>query len=197
MCRWEPYDSSNSSVRALSHQTGTFGSRGAHKTQKTRSRELSAGQSHHMGLCAHICTSKFAAGSPTTAAAAAGKHSCTELAPFARCEAYKTQKIRRGTVCVTISSHGREAEAVAVQHNACCRDTVKRSNGFNIIRSRACLISACLASTGGALYVFSQELRRRGGLHNRMHTKKCVGVYEGTTHQDATQSFCVGVYESN
>jgi len=38
---------------------------GAHKTHKTRSRALSAGQSHHMGLYAHICTSKCAAGSPT------------------------------------------------------------------------------------------------------------------------------------
>jgi len=48
--------------------------RGAHKTQKTRSRALFAGQPHHMGLYAHICTSKCAAGSPTTAAAAAREH---------------------------------------------------------------------------------------------------------------------------
>jgi len=40
---------------------------GAHKTQKTRSRALSAGQPHHMGLYAHICTSECAAGSPTPA----------------------------------------------------------------------------------------------------------------------------------
>jgi len=39
--------------------------RGAHKTHKTRSRALSAGQSHHMGLYAHICTSKCATGCPT------------------------------------------------------------------------------------------------------------------------------------
>ena len=39
-----------------------------HKTQKTRSRALSAGQSHHMGLYAHICTSKCAVGGATTAA---------------------------------------------------------------------------------------------------------------------------------
>jgi len=38
---------------------------GAHMTHKTRSRALSAGQSHHMGLYAHICTSKCAAGCPT------------------------------------------------------------------------------------------------------------------------------------
>jgi len=57
---------------------------------------------------------------------------------------------------------------------ACCRDTVTRSNGFNIIRSRDRPISTHLASTGGALHVYSQEQRRRGG----------------TTQQDATQSFC-------
>jgi len=57
---------------------------------------------------------------------------------------------------------------------ACCRDTVTRSNGFKIIRSKARPISTHLASTGGALYVYSQEQRRRGG----------------TTQQDATQSFC-------
>ena len=57
---------------------------------------------------------------------------------------------------------------------ACCRDTVTRSNGFKIIRSKARPISSHLASTGGALYVYSQEQRRRGG----------------TTQQDATQSFC-------
>jgi len=55
---------------------------GAHKTQKTRSRALSAGQPHHMGLYAHICTSKCAAGSPTPAAAAAGELFCTEWALF-------------------------------------------------------------------------------------------------------------------
>jgi len=56
----------------------------------------------------------------------------------------------------------------------CCRDTVTRSNGFTIIMSRARLISTHLASTDGALHVYSQEQRRRGG----------------TTQQDATQSFC-------
>jgi len=55
----------------------------------------------------------------------------------------------------------------------CCRDTVTRSNGFKVIRSRARLISTHLAS-GDALHVYSQEQRRRGG----------------TTQQDATQSFC-------
>jgi len=43
-----------------------------------------------------------------------------------------------------------------------------------IIRSRARPINTHLASTGGALHVYSQEQRRRGG----------------TTQQDATQSFC-------
>jgi len=57
---------------------------------------------------------------------------------------------------------------------ACCRDTVTRSNGFKIIRSKARPISTHLASTGGALHVYSQEKRGRGG----------------TTQQDATQSFC-------
>jgi len=57
---------------------------------------------------------------------------------------------------------------------ACCRDTVTRSNGFKIIRSKARPISTHLASTGGALYVYSQEKRRRWG----------------TTQQVATQSFC-------
>ena len=42
---------------------------------------------------------------------------------------------------------------------AYCRDTVTRSNGFTIIRSRTRPISACLASTGGALHVYSQEQR--------------------------------------
>ena len=39
--------------------------RGVHKTHKTRSRALSAGHPHHVGLYAHICTSKCAAGCPT------------------------------------------------------------------------------------------------------------------------------------
>ena len=56
---------------------------------------------------------------------------------------------------------------------ACCRDTVTRSNGFKIIRSRARPISTHLASAGGVLHVYSQEQRRRGG----------------TKQQDA-QSFC-------
>ena len=58
---------------------------------------------------------------------------------------------------------------------AFCRDTVTCSNRFNIITNRVCPISACLASTGGALYVSSQVLRRRWGLHNRMNTKKMCG----------------------
>ena len=37
-----------------------------------------------------------------------------------------------------------------------------RSNGFTIIRSRARPISTCLASTSGALHVYSQVQRRRG-----------------------------------
>jgi len=57
---------------------------------------------------------------------------------------------------------------------ACCRDTVTRSNGFKIIRSRALPVSTHLASTDGALHVYSQNQRRRGG----------------TTQQDATQSVC-------
>jgi len=47
-------------------------------------------------------------------------------------------------------------------------------NGFNIIRIIARPISTPLASTGGALHVYSQVKRCRGG----------------TTQQDATQSFC-------
>ena len=57
---------------------------------------------------------------------------------------------------------------------ACCRDTVTRSNGFKIIWRKARPISTHLASTSGALHVYSQEQRRRGK----------------TTQQDATQSFC-------
>ena len=49
-----------------------------------------------------------------------------------------------------------------------------RSNGFKIIRSSVRQINTHLASTGGALHVYSHEQRRRGG----------------TTQQDATQSFC-------
>ena len=49
-----------------------------------------------------------------------------------------------------------------------------RSNGFKIIRSRARPINTHLASMGGALHVYSQDQRRRGG----------------TPQQDATQSFC-------
>ena len=45
-----------------------------------------------MGLYAHICTSKCAAGSPTPAAAAEREHFCTELALFAGCRAHKTPK---------------------------------------------------------------------------------------------------------
>jgi len=56
---------------------------------------------------------------------------------------------------------------------ACCRDTVTRSNGFKIIRSRGRPINTHQASTGGALHVNSQEKRRRGG----------------TTQQDQ-RSFC-------
>jgi len=51
---------------------------------------------------------------------------------------------------------------------------VTRSNGFKIIRSRARPINTHLASMGGALHVYSQDQRRRGG----------------TPQQDATQSFC-------
>jgi len=48
--------------------------RRAHKMQKSCRRALSAGQSYHMGLYAHICTSKCAAGSPTATAAKAREH---------------------------------------------------------------------------------------------------------------------------
>jgi len=78
---------------------------GAHKTQKTRSRALSAGQCYHMGLYAHICTSKCASGSPTSAAAAEREHSCTELALFAGCGGHKTQKTCSRTLSAGQSHH--------------------------------------------------------------------------------------------
>jgi len=74
MCRWEPYDSSSSSRRAPLHCIGTFCGLWGAQDAKTRSRALSAEQSDHMGLYAHISTSKCAAGSPATAAAAAREY---------------------------------------------------------------------------------------------------------------------------
>jgi len=79
-------------------------SRGAHKTQKTRSRALFTGQWHHMVLYAHICTSEYA-GSPTPATTAAGKHFCTELALFAGCGVHKTQKTRSRALSAEQSHH--------------------------------------------------------------------------------------------
>jgi len=79
--------------------------RGEHKTKQTCSRALSAGQSHHMGLYAHICTSKCAAGSPTPAAAAAGEHFCTESALFAGRGAHKMQKTRSRALSAGQSHH--------------------------------------------------------------------------------------------
>jgi len=103
----------------LGTELALLAGRGAHKTQKTRSRALSAGHYHHMVLCAHICTSKCAAGSPTTAAAAAGEHFGSELALFAGCGAHKTQKnTQQGTVCGTTSSHG---PLCSYLHFAMCR----------------------------------------------------------------------------
>ena len=81
---------------------------------------------------------------------------------------------------------------VRISHRklACCRDTVTRSNGFNIIRNRAYVIIACLASTGS----YSQELRRRGGLHNRMNTKKILWVYTRVQHVRMQHRVFVWVY---
>jgi len=77
------------------------------RRQKTRSRALSAAHSHRMGLCAHICTSKCAAGSPATAAAAAHEHFCTELALFCGLwGAQDAKNTQQGTVCGTVSSRG-------------------------------------------------------------------------------------------
>jgi len=53
----------------LSTELALLADCGAHKTQQIRSKAMSAGQSHHMGLYAYICTSKCAVGSPTPAAA--------------------------------------------------------------------------------------------------------------------------------
>ena len=111
--------------------------RGAHKTQKTRNRALSAGQSHHMGLYAHIYTSKCAAGSPTPAAAAAREHFCTELALFCGLWAHRTQKTRSRAlsagkshrvglyahICTSKCAAGSPATAAAAarEHYGCAR----------------------------------------------------------------------------
>ena len=106
MCRWEPSASSSSSARALWHRISTFGGlRGAQDAKKTRSRALSAGQYHPMGLYAHICTYKCAAGSPTSAAAAEREHLCTELALFAGCGAHKKPKTRSRALSAGQSHH--------------------------------------------------------------------------------------------
>jgi len=106
MCSWEPYASSSSSARALRHRIGTFcGLRGAQDAKKTRSRALSPGQYHPMGLYTHICTSKCAAGSPTPAAAEEREHFCTELALFAGCGAHKTPKTHRRALSARQSHH--------------------------------------------------------------------------------------------
>jgi len=47
---------------------------GRTRRKKPRSKAMSAGQSHHIFLYGHICTSKYAAGSHTRAAAATRKH---------------------------------------------------------------------------------------------------------------------------
>jgi len=77
----------------------------AQETPKTRSTALSAAQFHHMGLYAHTCTSKCAAGSPTTTAVAAHEHLGTELALLAGCGAHKTQKTRRRALSAGQSHH--------------------------------------------------------------------------------------------
>ena len=105
MCRWEPYDSSNSAREHFGTELALLAGRGAHKTQNSRSTALPAAQSLHMGLCAHICPSKCAAGSPTSAAAAAGEHLCTELALCAGCGAHKTPKTRSRALCAGQSHH--------------------------------------------------------------------------------------------
>ena len=78
---------------------------GRTRRKKTRSRALSAGKPHYIGLYPHTCTSKCAAGSPTTAAAAAGEHLCTVLALFAGCGAHKTQKTRSRALSAEQSDH--------------------------------------------------------------------------------------------
>jgi len=98
--------------------------RGTHKTQKTCRRSLSAGQSHHLGLYAHVCTYKCAAGSPTPAAVAAGEHFCTALALFAGCGAHKTQKTRSRALCAGQSHH------MGLYANICTSES-KRADGSN------------------------------------------------------------------
>jgi len=63
---------------------------------KTRSTALSAAQSVHMGLYAHIYNSECATGSPTPAGTAAHEHFGTELALLAGHGAHKTQKHAAG-----------------------------------------------------------------------------------------------------
>ena len=58
-----------------------------------------------MGLYAHICTSKYTAGSPTPSAAAAHEHYGTELALFVGCGAHKTQKTRSRALSAGQSHH--------------------------------------------------------------------------------------------
>jgi len=67
---------------------------------------------------------------------------------------------------------GRRSSGAACWHVVGTRWRVRTDS--NIIRSRVRRINTHLASTGGALQVYSQKQRRRGG----------------TTQQDATQSFC-------
>ena len=62
------------------------GSQKSHVVLRRRQKHatvLPAALSLHMGLYAHICTSKSAAESPTRAAAAAGEYFGTELTLFA------------------------------------------------------------------------------------------------------------------
>jgi len=59
----------------------------------------------HMDLCAHICSSECAAGSPTTAAAAAHEHFGTELALLAGRGAHKTPKTRSRALSAGQSHH--------------------------------------------------------------------------------------------
>jgi len=55
MCRWEPYDSNNSSAWALLHQIGTFGgSWGAQDAQNTQQGTVCGTISSHGPLCSYL-----------------------------------------------------------------------------------------------------------------------------------------------
>jgi len=105
MCHWEPYNSSNSSARAIWYRIGNFGGLwGAHDAKNTQQGTICGTISSHEPLNSYL-TSKCAAGRPTPAAAAASEHFCTELALFAGCGAHKTPKTRSRALSAGQSHH--------------------------------------------------------------------------------------------